>query len=79
MGTNYRPKHVELIENINKIIIVASSWLFILLYQWRKSHERKKDRNNEKGEVVRTKMERNKHNNRVSTQLQLTNISYRNV
>ena len=28
---NYRPKHVELIEIINKIIIVASSWLFILL------------------------------------------------
>jgi len=26
-------KHVELIEIINKIIIVASSWLFILLYQ----------------------------------------------
>ena len=24
----------ELIEIINKIIIVASSWLFILLYQW---------------------------------------------
>jgi len=30
-GRNYRPKHVELIEIINKIIIVASSWLFILL------------------------------------------------
>jgi len=28
---NYRPKHVELIEIINKIVIVASSWLFILL------------------------------------------------
>jgi len=28
-GRNYRPKHVELIE----IIIVASSWLFMLLYQ----------------------------------------------
>jgi hypothetical protein len=26
-------EHVELIEIINKIIIVASSWLFILLYQ----------------------------------------------
>ena len=26
-------KHVELIEVINKIIIVASSWLFVLLYQ----------------------------------------------
>jgi len=25
--------HVELSEIINKIIIVASSWLFILLYQ----------------------------------------------
>ena len=34
-GRNYRPKHVELIEIINnKIIIVVSSWLFILLYQW---------------------------------------------
>jgi len=32
-GRNYRPKHVKLIEIINKIIIVASSWLFILLYQ----------------------------------------------
>jgi len=31
-GRNYRPKHVEVIEIINKIIIVASSWLFILLY-----------------------------------------------
>jgi len=30
-GRNYRPKHVELIEIINKIIIVASSRLFILL------------------------------------------------
>jgi len=29
-GRNYRPTHVELIEIINKIIIVASSWLFIL-------------------------------------------------
>jgi len=28
---NYRPKHVEMIEIINKIIIVASSWLFMLL------------------------------------------------
>jgi len=27
--------HVELTAIINKIIIVASSWLFILLYQWR--------------------------------------------
>ena len=30
-GRNYRPKHVELIEIINKIIIVASNWLRILL------------------------------------------------
>ena len=29
-GRNYRPKHVELIEIIYKIFIVASSWLFIL-------------------------------------------------
>jgi len=28
-GGNYRPKHVELIEIVNKIINVASSWLFI--------------------------------------------------
>jgi len=34
-GRNYRPKHVELIEIVNKIIIVASSRLFMLLYQWR--------------------------------------------
>ena len=32
MGGNYRPEHVELIEIISKIIIVASSWLFILLH-----------------------------------------------
>jgi len=32
-GRNYRPKYVELIEIINKIFIVASSWLFILLDQ----------------------------------------------
>jgi len=31
-GRNYRPKHVKVIEIINKTIIVASSWLFILLY-----------------------------------------------
>jgi hypothetical protein len=30
-GRNYRPKRVELIEIINKIIIIASSRLFILL------------------------------------------------
>jgi len=28
---NYCPKHVALIEIINKIVIGASSWLFILL------------------------------------------------
>jgi len=33
-GRNNRPKHVELIEIIKKIIIVASSLLSILLYQW---------------------------------------------
>jgi len=32
-GRNHRPKHVELIEIINEIITVASSRLFILLYQ----------------------------------------------
>jgi len=32
-GRNYRPKHVELIEIINKIFIVASIWLFMLLSQ----------------------------------------------
>jgi len=31
-GRNYRPKHVELIEIINKIVIFASSWLFIILF-----------------------------------------------
>jgi len=31
-GINYRPKRVELIEIMNTIIIVASSWLFVLLY-----------------------------------------------
>jgi len=31
-GRNYRPKHAELIEIVNKTIIVATSWLFILLY-----------------------------------------------
>jgi len=30
-GRFYRPKHVQLIGIHNKIIIVASSWLFILL------------------------------------------------
>ena len=29
-GRNYRPKHDEMILIINKIIIVATSWLFIL-------------------------------------------------
>jgi len=34
IGRNYRPKYIELIEIINnKISIVASSWLFILMYQ----------------------------------------------
>ena len=31
-GRNYRPKHVQLIEIANKITIVASSPLFILLH-----------------------------------------------
>jgi len=32
-GRNYPPKHVELIEVTNKIIIFASIWLFVLFYQ----------------------------------------------
>jgi len=32
-GRNYRPEHVELVEVINKIIIVASSLVFLFLYQ----------------------------------------------
>jgi len=32
-GRKYRRKHVELIEIVNKIIIVASNGLFVLLYQ----------------------------------------------
>jgi len=32
-GRNYRPKHVVLIEIIDKVIIVLSSWLFILLFR----------------------------------------------
>jgi len=32
VGRNYRLKHAELIDIVNKVIIVASSWLFILLY-----------------------------------------------
>jgi hypothetical protein len=32
-GRNYRPKYVDLIEIINKMITVASSRLFILLYE----------------------------------------------
>jgi len=32
-GRNYHLKHVELIEIVNKIIVVASSRLFILFYQ----------------------------------------------
>ena len=31
-GRNYRPKLVELIEIINKTVIVVFSWLFIFLY-----------------------------------------------
>jgi len=37
-GRNYYPKHAELIEIINKIIIVATIWLFILLYQMMHSY-----------------------------------------
>ena len=37
-GRNYRPKHVELIHIVNKIIIVASSWLFILLLSMMHGH-----------------------------------------
>jgi len=29
---NYRPKHVELFEVLKKIIILASGWIFILLF-----------------------------------------------
>jgi hypothetical protein len=32
MLQKYHPKHVELIEIVNKIIIVSSSWLFVLVY-----------------------------------------------
>ena len=39
-GRNYRPKHVELIEIVNKIITVAAIWLFILLYHDARSHKR---------------------------------------
>ena len=28
-GRNYRPKHVELIEIVNKLSLLPSSWLFI--------------------------------------------------
>ena len=37
-GRNYRPKHVELIEIANKIIIFASSRLFILLLIYNSSN-----------------------------------------
>ena len=37
-GQNYRQKHVELIEIINKIVIVASGWLFMLLYSVTRGH-----------------------------------------
>jgi len=30
-GRNYRPKHVELIEIVTEIIIVASSWMFNII------------------------------------------------
>jgi len=33
-GRNYRPKYVEVIEIVNKIIIVASTWLFIVFYHY---------------------------------------------
>jgi len=32
-GRKFRPKDVELIEITDIIVIVTSSWLFILLYQ----------------------------------------------
>ena len=34
VGWNYRPKHAAVIEINNKIIIVASSWLFILFHHY---------------------------------------------
>ena len=34
MGEIIAPKHVELIEITNKIIVVASSWLVMLYYQF---------------------------------------------
>jgi len=36
----HRPKHVELVEIFNKIIIVASSWLYVLLdyVNWSSMH-----------------------------------------
>jgi len=47
-GRNYRLKHVELIEIVNKIIIVASSRLFVLLYFNEISHSRVFLNSNEK-------------------------------
>jgi len=41
-GRNYRPKHVELIEIINKSIIFASSWLFYYCMNDALSHKYKK-------------------------------------
>ena len=51
----YRPKHVDLIEIINKIIIVASSWLFIYIYIYilmgLRERERERDRQRERERV----------------------------
>jgi hypothetical protein len=42
-GRNYRPKHVELIEIVNKFIIFASSWLFLLRFETcREKHQKKR-------------------------------------
>ena len=38
-GRNYRPKHDELIEIINKIIIVASGWLLYYCINDARSHK----------------------------------------
>jgi len=60
-GWNYRPKHVELIEIINKIIIFASSWLFILtktyVYLWQNLAEFLRER-----EVIQKKICRENQN-----------------
>jgi len=49
--------------------------VYIIVSMTQVTQTYKRDRNNEKGEMLRTKMEKNKHKNRVSIQLQLTNIS----